>query len=1011
MANTFEHTFEGGNFADGTGITAANSGNAPDTIFQTATKNTGVTLNYSTAWSHRGTHSFLATWIANAAGYLAWTTLAPPSAGTRVGARCYVTISAFNNGGNQLLQLRSASAQGSMIGTDSSGRFVAINAAGSTIGNSPAFSLNTTYRLEQYITPGAGSSTGTIETYIYLGDSTTPWWSYVNSATNANTSAITQVRFGQATGSQPAATVAYDDCYAIDDIASGLIGPSIVVATTTAEIDNALTCTVAASSSVTSTGSTTIASESFGTPGSGWPAQWTTGATGGATFSVASGVGQMVEAASAVARAELHGTSLGSDQDLYFTFSAPDVSGLTVAAVLQSDGSRLGVTLLPTNALVLEITATLATLTVRSGNLATAGSSGINPGLVNGTQYRVRYQRSGSTIRFKLWTVGSSEPGSWSDTLTDAGVASMASGYPGVAAYSTTSTTVSFDDIAVTIPSVGFVSTTETDQQIVGSATATTVMVGTALGQEALTCSVTAVSTVATTATLAGGAQGAASVRSVVTTTSSSSGSISGSSSASSIASASATISGAISSTNGVKAVLTSSASVANALASASTAAVKVATTAAISGAVAGSAADRTVETATASGAESITGSVVSSVVVATTATLTSNAAGSATATAVAHTTAAVANAIAGGTPLASTTVATTAAVSNALTAGEAASSTRATSARTDLALTPSDPSLAVVPTTASVTDALTAVIAARTVLTSSSSTALGVTSSVAVAVTVATTATVTGDAHGTIVEHAENASAATIAASLSGSGIAITVAATVASLGGAVAGSTQSRTVASTAAPGTLALQATVGQRTLAASSAFVTGDLLGTVAANQAERTTATSAGNAGLSATAATVAASSALLGTGLTCTADAVSVLSSTALLRTDASALATATATIDTTAVLGDQLLLGTAAVRSYVVLVTTGTLVAALSISMAASSGTPQAVDVELIAAALRAIGVDVTVSDIAITAGLAPDPLIDAELVQIDVRLSDTAPASAAVLGHAATIPPRGEG
>ena len=95
------------------------------------------------------------------------------------------------------------------------------------------------------------------------------------------------------------------------------------------------------------------------------------------------------------------------------------------------------------------------------GGVDTTLASTIPPSTyVVGQQLQVRLQATGSaptTLRAKVWPVGSAEPGSWQVTATDSTAALQSPGGVGVVTYLAGSTTnlpvlATFDDLLVTSP-------------------------------------------------------------------------------------------------------------------------------------------------------------------------------------------------------------------------------------------------------------------------------------------------------------------------------------------------------------------------------------------------------------------------------------------------------------------------------------------------------------------------------------------------------------------------------
>ncbi|BDZ45936.1 PKD domain-containing protein [Naasia aerilata] len=192
--------------------------------------------------------------------------------------------------------------------------------------------------------------------------------------------------------------------------------------------------------------------------GSGWGSALTGGAwtasSGSSTYSV-NGVGRIsVPAAGREAEAYLTGvSSSGVDVQATATLETAPTGGGTYVSVI---GRRIGTADYRTRVIVASTGA--VSLQLRSGatTLLTKAISGLTAG--TGDQLRIRLQVVGegtTTLRAKVWKVGTAEPTTWQVTATDAAPALQGAGFVGLGEYLSGSSTalpavVAFDDFVVT---------------------------------------------------------------------------------------------------------------------------------------------------------------------------------------------------------------------------------------------------------------------------------------------------------------------------------------------------------------------------------------------------------------------------------------------------------------------------------------------------------------------------------------------------------------------------------
>jgi hypothetical protein len=228
-----KNTAESG-LANGTDVTAANSGFAGSTAFNGANAVTpgGGTIKFSSAHPFKGALSYEFAPVAGAACYVEWNTIATPT--NAAAARAYWYSTGYPLTGQSIINIRSTTGGNSavqlVIGVDGVISIVSDQSASVVWTSAGALSLSTHYRIEIGITNGT-STTGTLNVQTYLGDSTTPVANLSGTASGLNfgTFAIGTCRFGRVSGS--GATTWPAKVY-LDDIAfrtgsASLFGPSV----------------------------------------------------------------------------------------------------------------------------------------------------------------------------------------------------------------------------------------------------------------------------------------------------------------------------------------------------------------------------------------------------------------------------------------------------------------------------------------------------------------------------------------------------------------------------------------------------------------------------------------------------------------------------------------------------------------------------------------------------------------------------------------------------------------
>jgi hypothetical protein len=172
--------------------------------------------------------------------------------------------------------------------------------------------------------------------------------------------------------------------------------------------------------------SSSLYSESFtGANAAGWPAAWATGGTNGAA-SIQSNEGRLTfnDVASSFSRAQLTGVTARPDADLLtsYRFDSTATGPYFSVYVRGSGGWQNGYR--PVNGYGLQITPNSGTITLEKNVAGTRTTiqnvSGAQS--VSAAKHWLRLRVTGSTIQFRTWLDGTSEPSTWAATATDTSV-------------------------------------------------------------------------------------------------------------------------------------------------------------------------------------------------------------------------------------------------------------------------------------------------------------------------------------------------------------------------------------------------------------------------------------------------------------------------------------------------------------------------------------------------------------------------------------------------------------
>ena len=473
--------------APGTAITSPADGAAVGTgavtVTATATDNVGVTsvdlqvdgstvassatAPYSFSWTATAGPHTLRTVAHDAAGNTGTSadvhvtatapdTTAPtaaitsPADGASVYGPVTVTATAADNVGVSSVDLL---VDGSSIGSDSSAPYT-FSWSATTVGS---------HTLQAVAHDSAGNTgTSSTVTVTVPADTTAPGAPGTPSASDVTASSVTLtwtaagddrgvtgyqvfrdgVQVGQSstlsytdTGLSAATTYSYT-VRAVD--AAGNVGPD----------SGALPVTTASANAV-------LFSDTFtSADGAPWSAAWGTGVSNG-TVDTQSGAGRIAvtDVANAYGRAQLTGLAARADSELLTSYSWSSNTALTYLSVYLRGSGGWQNAYRPRNGYGLQLQSNSGTVTVQenlNGVTSTIQSVTGGQAVTTGKQW-LRLRVVGSTIQFKIWADGTTEPAAWKATNTDTSVTAPGQLFLSVVRSSTNvgAKSVTFDDLAI----------------------------------------------------------------------------------------------------------------------------------------------------------------------------------------------------------------------------------------------------------------------------------------------------------------------------------------------------------------------------------------------------------------------------------------------------------------------------------------------------------------------------------------------------------------------------------
>ncbi|MEO7261960.1 MAG: LamG-like jellyroll fold domain-containing protein [Jatrophihabitantaceae bacterium] len=188
--------------------------------------------------------------------------------------------------------------------------------------------------------------------------------------------------------------------------------------------------------------------------GAPWSPAWTVGASNG-TVSTQSGAGQLAvtDVANSYGRAQLTGLAARADSELLTSYSWSSNTALSYLSVYLRGSGGWQNAYRPRNGYGLQLQSNSGTVTVQknvNGVTSTVQSVAGAQAVTTGKQW-LRLRVSGSTIQFKVWTDGATEPVAWESTSTDTSVTAAGQLFLSVVRGGTNvgAKAVSFDDLAI----------------------------------------------------------------------------------------------------------------------------------------------------------------------------------------------------------------------------------------------------------------------------------------------------------------------------------------------------------------------------------------------------------------------------------------------------------------------------------------------------------------------------------------------------------------------------------
>ncbi len=187
----------------------------------------------------------------------------------------------------------------------------------------------------------------------------------------------------------------------------------------------------------------------------GWGADWAVSASNGsATTSNGSGQLGYTDVANAYSRAQLTGAAATADTETLMSFQWSQNSGLAYLSIYARGSGGWQNAYRPRNGVGLQLTSNSGAVQVQknvNGTMTPLRRDGGAASVTTAKQW-LRLRLSGSTLQYKIWTAGDSEPVAWSGEVTDLDLTSAGQLFIAEArgAANTGPKTVAVDDLRIT---------------------------------------------------------------------------------------------------------------------------------------------------------------------------------------------------------------------------------------------------------------------------------------------------------------------------------------------------------------------------------------------------------------------------------------------------------------------------------------------------------------------------------------------------------------------------------
>ena len=192
----------------------------------------------------------------------------------------------------------------------------------------------------------------------------------------------------------------------------------------------------------------------IGTDAASWSSQWTTGVGSTSTVTIVSNAGRMVAqgAAYAYGRALLSGMTAQTDTDVLVKHTYSDAGEQYALIILRHSGSwDAGTPQEPNDGYWVATDPNSGNVLIEKNVAGTKSTLDTTAqALVAGTAYWFRVQATGTTIRWRAWADGSTEPSTWTASITDASHTSGKVALAYVNGAGGTAETGTWDDLQVT---------------------------------------------------------------------------------------------------------------------------------------------------------------------------------------------------------------------------------------------------------------------------------------------------------------------------------------------------------------------------------------------------------------------------------------------------------------------------------------------------------------------------------------------------------------------------------